>query len=140
MVDIVQMYIQVQGLFCCKQIVVFVVFVLLLVYLIYIFFVFDIGGVVQWVCFDNVVMLVLDSWSYKMYVICNYWIDEFKVVIEGECKGIYLVDMILSWIVVLDVEIVIDLGDGYIVIYLLDNVMIYVIFGWGMFEVQFDGS
>lgn len=118
----------------CKCLVVFSILVLIFVYLIYVFFVFNILDVIEKVNGDNVCVLVVDIYSYKVYVICDNWNVVVIVVIEGEKKGCYFEGILLEWVSFGDI-IVIDLGEGYIVIFGFE-IIIYDVSGYGFIKVM----
>ncbi|MEM1351704.1 MAG: phosphonate ABC transporter, permease protein PhnE [Pseudomonadota bacterium] len=125
-------------LFRSKQLFAYSLPAIVLVYFIYVFFAFDIMGLAKRASWDNAVTLAADSWSYKVHVTRENRSGDVKYAVEGERKGAYPEGERPFWVSGGDITTV-DLGDGYIVRLLPDNVTEFDVPGYGTIEAQAEG-
>lgn len=95
-----------------------------LAYLAYVFVAFDMGGLWQRMRWDHMSTFVSDSYSYKTHVTRNNRSGDVVVSIEGERKGTYPPGQLPDWVSQSGDETRIDLGDGYVVVFAGDRLLV----------------
>ena len=126
---------QADDLFRRKRLMNFGLPALVILYLIYVFFAFDVPGLAQRASLEKAQTLVSDSYSYKTHVTRDNRSGEVSVAIEGERKGSYDPGTGPAW-VSLGTDTVIDLEDGYVVIFGPENFVSFEIPGYGLVTAQ----
>jgi phosphonate transport system permease protein len=114
--------------------------VLIFAYLTYVFFAFDVAGLAQRAKMDNARILLADSYSHKVHITRDARGGRMDYAVEGEAKGRYPEGMMPDWVSGGMDDKVIDLGNGHIIHFLPDRLVTYEKPGFGLIEVQYDGS
>ena len=99
-----------------KRLIAFGLPALIIAYFVYVFFAFDILGLAERAKSENAAKLVADSYSYKTEVLRSNRTGDYQVAIEGERKGMYET-FLPDWVVIENNNAVVDLEDGYSVVF-----------------------
>ena len=128
---------QADRLFLRKRLMNFGLPVLVLAYLTYVFFAFDVPGLYQRASLEHARTLVADSYSYKTHVTRDARSAEVSVAIEGERKGSYPAGQSPEWVALGETggTTLIELGHGYQVRFLPDNVTEFDVPDYGTIHV-----